>query len=278
MIDAAQLGPRVDVRSLLEPERSALLELLTGLEPAAWAAGTVCPGWNVHDVVTHLVHDDLRRLSRTRDRYSAGPAPEPGEPLASFLNNANERWVAQAAFLSPALLIDLLACTGPLLHAMWAGADLDATGEGVSWAGIDPAPVWLDLAREYTESWTHQQQIRDAVGRPGLTEPAFLDPVLDTFVRALPTTYASVHAPPGTVVVLVVGDGRLTWSLRNTPTGWTLQPGQHADPAVRITMPADILWRLATGGVTPAAAEARTRIEGDDDLGRHALAIVSVIR
>ncbi len=30
-----------------------------------------------------------------------------------------------------------------------------------------PAPVWLDLAREHTEGRTHQQQIRDAVGRPG---------------------------------------------------------------------------------------------------------------
>lgn len=27
--------------------------------------------------------------------------------------------------------------------------------------------MWLDAAREYTEFWVHQQQIRDATGRPG---------------------------------------------------------------------------------------------------------------
>jgi uncharacterized protein (TIGR03083 family) len=234
VVNVVQIGPRLDVRDLVQPERTALLELLTGLDLEDWAARTVCPGWAVRDVVTHLVHDDLRRLSRTRDRYRAGPAPQPG--------------------------------------------DLDALGEGVWWAGVDPAPVWLDLAREYTESWTHQQQIRDAVGRPGLTEAAYLDPVVDTFVRALPMTYADVPAVPGAVVVIVVDDGRLTWSLHNRRDGWTLQPGAAADPTARIGIPVDTLWRLTTGGITPATAAANTRINGNDELGRRALSIVSVIR
>src|SRR5258708_38046271 len=62
----------------------------------------------------------------------------------------------------------------------------------VSWAGPDPAPIWLDSAREYTERWLHQQQIRDAVNKPGLKEKRFFHPVLDTFVRALPHTYKDV--------------------------------------------------------------------------------------
>lgn len=205
-----------------------MLELLAGLQPQSWTAATVCPGWAVRDVVAHLVHDDLRRLSRTRDGYRGRPAPRAGEALASFLDRINQRWVTEVAFLSPAVIVDLLACTGPLLHAMWAAADVDTLGEGVSWAGVDPAPVWLDLAREYTESWTHQQQIRNAIDRPGLTEPAFLDPVLDTFLRALPTTYADVPAAHGTVLTVSVDDDRLTWSLQSTPAGWTLSSGQRA--------------------------------------------------
>lgn len=274
----AQLGPAIDVRTLLEPERAALLELLVGLPPSNWAAATVCPGWAVRDVVAHLVHDDLRRLSRTRDGYGHGPAPQIDEPLASFLNRANQRWVSEVTFLSPAVMVDLLACTGPLLHAMWAGADLDALGEGVSWADVDPAPVWLDLAREYTESWTHHQQIRDAVRQPGLLEPAFLDPVLDTFLRALPATYAGVHAPDGTVVAVGVDDGRLTWSLQRIPAGWTLQAERSAYPTASITMPADTLWRLATGGITTVDAATHARIDGDHQLASHALGITSVIR
>ena len=36
----------------------------------------------------------------------------------------------------------------------------------VNWAGPEPAPIWLDPAREYTERWVHQQHIRDAVRNP----------------------------------------------------------------------------------------------------------------
>jgi hypothetical protein len=61
----------------------------------------------------------------------------------------------------------------------------------VSWVGPDPVPNWLDVAREYTERWTHQQQARDAVGMPGLREPTFMAPVLATFVHALPQAFAA---------------------------------------------------------------------------------------
>jgi hypothetical protein len=50
---------------------------------------------------------------------------------------------------------------------MWADANLDQLGEGVWWAGVEAAPVWLDLARDDSEDWIHHQQIRDAVERKG---------------------------------------------------------------------------------------------------------------
>jgi hypothetical protein len=46
----------------------------------------------------------------------------------------------------------------------------------VSWAGPDTSPAWLDIARDYTEFWVHQQQIRDAVDRPGADRPQLLHP------------------------------------------------------------------------------------------------------
>lgn len=51
------------------------------------------------------------------------------------------------------------------LEAMWAAGDLDAPSEGVWWAGVELAPLWLDVARDCSEDGTHQQQIRDAVRR-----------------------------------------------------------------------------------------------------------------
>lgn len=45
---------------------------------------------------------------------------------------------------------------------------VDMVGEGhVSWASDGPVPLWFDMARELTERWVHQMQIREAVGRVG---------------------------------------------------------------------------------------------------------------
>lgn len=214
VVSVSQLGAAVDLRAQLAATREALLGLLADLDASAWQAATGCPGWCVRDVVAHLLHDDLRRLSRTRNQVE-WPRPSVGETLPDFLNRANEQWVAQTRFLSPALLLDLLGHTTRLTQQMWAEADLTSLGEGVWWAGIERAPVWLDVAREYTEEWTHQQQIRDAVGRPGLTTPDFLDPALDTFLRALPLTYEDLVRPDKTTVLVTLEDGQrdLDWVL-----------------------------------------------------------------
>ena len=62
-MDWSWAGPPLDVRALFPAERAELLALLRSLDPADWQRATVCPGWRVHDVAAHLVHDYLRKLS-----------------------------------------------------------------------------------------------------------------------------------------------------------------------------------------------------------------------
>ena len=62
---------------------------------------------------------------------------------------------------------------------------------------------------------------------PVLSSPEFLDPLLDTLMRALPKTYESLHAEDGTTVVVVLNDGNrsLSWSLvTDVGRGWTVYP------------------------------------------------------
>ncbi len=54
------------------------------------------------------------------------------------------------------------AQTGEQTNAYFQRVDPFAMGGPVSWAGPEPAPVWLDVAREFTERWHHQQHIRAA--------------------------------------------------------------------------------------------------------------------
>jgi uncharacterized protein (TIGR03083 family) len=52
------MGQTVAVRSdlwrVIHAERAALVDDLFGFDPAQWATPSLCDGWDVHDVVTHL--------------------------------------------------------------------------------------------------------------------------------------------------------------------------------------------------------------------------------
>jgi hypothetical protein len=126
---------------------------------------------------------------------------------------------------------------------------------------------WFDTAREFTERWLHQQQIRDAVGRPDLN-PRYLAPVLDTFLRALPHAYRTQEAAPDTAVVIqITGDAGGVWTLLRRDAAWGLYSGAATSPAAQLTLAEDTAWRLLTKGLTRQAALTRTLVTGDQTLG-----------
>lgn len=83
--------------------------------------------------------------------------------------------------------------------------------------------MWLDSARDFTEFWTHRQQIRHAIGRGTDSDPRLLSVVLDTFMRALPHTLRGVTVPVGTQVqVRINGPAGGTWTATATGDVWSL--------------------------------------------------------
>ena len=273
---------------LFPEERRALLDLLSSLSVPQWHAPTVCPGWSVNDIAAHLLADDLGRLSRGRDRYAAGGLLWTGQgdfsaALLEYVNEANERWVAATRRLSPRLLIDLLRWSGEETQRYFETLDMFAMGEPVTWAGPEPAPVWLDIAREYTERWLHQAQVRDATRYPLLTKPRLFAPVLDTFVRALPHTFRDTAAPEGTHLLLMIsgmgaqGLAPLQWSLVRDASRWELFDAAEGEPAATVTIDADTAWRLFTKGISKPEAASHSTITGDQALGEKVLDTVSII-
>lgn len=278
VVDAlARFGPKVDARQLFEQDRATLLRLVHGLAPEEWDRPTAAAPWLVRDVVAHLLGDDLSRLARTRDGHSP-IGPQPGEPVAAFIHRFNAEWVQAARRVSPRLLLDLLDLTSPHVLALWRDIDLDAITEPVTWAGPEPAPRWLDCARDFTEYWVHQQQIRDATGRTEDGDPAVVHLVLDTFLRAMPQTLAGHDRPAGTTLTVVVtGAGGGQWCWQRQGRRWL--PVENAEGSTRLTFhDAEALWRLCTRLIEPDQARRRTIVVGDQALADAALRIVAIIR
>jgi uncharacterized protein (TIGR03083 family) len=267
------------VADLFPEVRQSLLSLLGSLSAEDWLRPTAASKWNVKDVALHILGGDISNLSRRRDAYTPpGPAITGWEDLVVFINELNASWVAAARRLSPRVLCDLLAHIGAQVDAYFLSLDPFALGGEVSWAGSQPAPVWLDVAREYTERWHHQQQIRDATGRPGLYEPRLFAPVLDAFVRALPHTFRDAHAAEGsTVQVTISGPAGGEWAVRLTAGSWELLAGRSAEAACEVVLAAEDAWKIFTRGIRGDKAESCAKISGNRVLASKVLHMVSVI-
>lgn len=269
-------GGAIDVRGLFAPERARLLDVLERLDAASWNAPTPSPGWSVHDVAAHVLGDDVGRLARTRDRF-IGVGPSDDETLPRFIDRINEEWVVAARRMSPRLLLSALAWTGEQIAELWDELPPDAMGEPVSWAGPEPAPIWLDAARDLTEYWVHRRQIHEALGEDDPQDPVTLHIVIDTFMRALPHTLRDERPSVGTTFSFVVpGPAGGSWTVERQRDGWRLT--EQAPSSNAVVLDAEPTWKLCVRMVRPDAAEDRAEITGDHDLARAALTMVSIIR
>jgi uncharacterized protein (TIGR03083 family) len=273
-VSGLRVPAALDVRGLFLPDRQALLSLLESLQPHDWTASTACLGWDVRDVALHILGGDLANIAGRRDG-AWGLQPSTEESLATFINRINQEWVESARRLSPHLISQLLAFAGPLLFAHLESLDLQALGGPVSWAGPEPAQVWLDVAREYMERWVHQQHIRDAVGRPGQYEARLVGPVIAVSMHAVPL--AMPVGINGTLVIEVQGEGGGVWTVLADRGPWTLREGRASRPDCAVSLPVGDWWRVVTLGIGPAEAAARASIAGDSDLARAALRAVAII-
>jgi uncharacterized protein (TIGR03083 family) len=270
------------VAGLFGEVHEELLKLLRSLSDEDWYKPTVAARWQVRDIAAHLLDSDIRRLSFQRDKAPMVPPDAPIESyrdLVDFLNQLNADWVKAAKRISPPLLIEFLSLTGAQVTELFKS--LDPFGPalfGVAWAGEEGSQNWFDIAREYTEKWHHQQQIRDAVGAPALTSRKWLFPVLDTFLRGLPHTYRETAADEGVrIVFTITGEAGGDWTLSREEGAWKLYSGKSETSACAVRMDQDTAWRLLTKGLSREAAAARVEITGDTALGQPILGMLSVM-
>ncbi len=266
--------------SLLRRVDAKLVELLRDLGPDEWDLPTLAPAWKVRDVAAHLLDTVLRKLSLVRDHcFVENPVIRSPQDVIDLVNRLNREGVTVYRRLSPPVLADMMesACLqsadfheslDPFAHAVF----------NVSWAGESTSLNWFDTARELTERWHHQQQIRHAANRPGIMTPELYHPVLDCFVRGLPHAFCDIDALPGTAVQLeIAGDCGGTWLLKKHDSGWRFASSAEITPAARVIIPQEFAWRVFTKGIDRAEALAHSLLEGDHILGERIFHLTAIV-
>ncbi|MBD1367312.1 maleylpyruvate isomerase N-terminal domain-containing protein [Mucilaginibacter sp. ZT4R22] len=259
-----------------------LVELLASLSPHDWHKPTVAKLWNVKDIAAHLLDGNVRAIAALNgyQNNEAPPQINSYQDLVSFLNELNAVWVKAMKRVSPALITQQLESTGKqyveYLHTLDPFAPAMFS---VAWAGEDTSLNWFHIAREYTEKWHHQQQIRDAVGKPGLITRELFYPVIDTFMYALPHTYRNTPAKEGTVIKFTItSDVGGDWFLKRSPNKWELMKGLSPEKVdASVTLDPDTAWKLFTKAISPETALAASATTGDIILANPIFNMVAVM-
>lgn len=266
--------------NLLRRVDAKLVELLSELQPEEWDLQTVAPAWKVRDVAAHLLDTALRKLTMVRDScFVEQPAIHCEQDVVDLVNRLNREGVQVYRRFSAPVLIDVmkLACQQSADFHESLGPFASATFN-VSWAGEATSLNWFDTARELTERWHHQQQIRHATNRPGIMTPALYHPVLDCFVRGLPHAFRDVGAASGSTVQLEIsGDCGGIWLLCRGDSGWSFAESRPAELAALVVMPQEIAWRVFTKGIERGEALEQSLIEGERPLGERVFSLTAIV-
>jgi uncharacterized protein (TIGR03083 family) len=257
-----------------------LIDLLRSLSATEWELPTVAPQWRVRDVAAHLLDTALRKLSLARDRYRVENVDiHSYQDIVDLVNRLNREGVTVYRRLSPPVLIDLMQTTSHQFADYHEALDPFAPAAfGVSWAGEMTSPVWFDTARELTERWHHQQQVRLATNRPGIMIPSLYHPVIDTFLRGMPHAFRDAAAPKnGSVLIEISGDCGGQWCLVHSPPGWRFAEVTPPEVSARIVIPQDLAWRVFTKGVDRALLAPFVTMEGDSALAERVLKLVAIV-
>ena len=140
------------------------------------------------------------------------------------------------------------------------------------------SPNWFHIAREYTEKFLHQQQIRDAVHKFGIMTRELFYPFIDIMMYAFPHTFKDTVLDEGTIISIIVSTAiGGQWNIVRTKTGWKLNKDNIQTSDARIMIDPDMAWKLFSKSWTPQMVSGKVEITGNRELGEQALRLVAVM-
>jgi len=264
--------PKERTIAALAEEWLSLGDLLAELTDDEWRLPTPLPGWSVQDNVAHIIGTEAMLSGESGPNIDIDR--ETNQHVRNDIGAFNEQWVES---LRPAAPTDVLArfreVTAGRLATLTAMSDDEWNAESFTPAGKDTFGRFMQI--RVFDCWLHEQDVRDAVGRPGHESGLAVDVTLDEMATAL-----------GFVVGKKAGTGasqRVTFAL--TERGVVVRefhvevgdraavvPELSGPATVVLTMPVGVMTRRCAGRVGPDDLLDQVVIDGDLELASKILA------
>ncbi|HET7016595.1 MAG TPA: maleylpyruvate isomerase family mycothiol-dependent enzyme [Streptosporangiaceae bacterium] len=250
---------------LLGAEWSSIALLLADLSADAWST-TVLPGWDVHDVLAHMVGTEYALSGKTLP-----PVPDDAdgfEHVRNDIGKVNEAWVVSLRSLPHSeLLAEFNRITAERLTSLRAMSVEDFYAP--SWTPAGPGTYARFMQIRVFDCWMHEQDIRSAVGRPGHESGAAAERSLDEVVGALGYIIGKLGRAPDGSAVLIRLTGPIERDLHVIVEGRArVADALDGEPTAMITLSSSLFLRLAGGREAPETSPESIRLDGDVDLAR----------
>lgn len=261
-----------------------LLKLLRGLKSSDWLKPSPIDGRTIKDLVSHIIDGSLRNLSIQRDNFvdkTNVPNINSYKDLVDYIQKLNKDWMIVSRRLSPTILIDLLEYSDKKYYEFLKTKNLkDKAIFSVAWAGETESENWFDIAREYTEKWHHQMQIRLALDKPILLDREYSEPLYDTFMIALPHLYRDFSDfKIGTKIkISLTGKLKKSWVIEWQTDKWNFTDSNKSDIYTSVEISDDIAWIIFTNSDRDKEKYKNViKIKGDKSIGLKMLDLVTVM-
>lgn len=190
-----------DLPGLVEAFRQtvqAVVDLGHGCRPDDFARPTPCPGWTALD---HFAH-----VAAVEAYLDGAPNPDVELPERGHLHHEFAEWMERGVQARRGTTgADVVAELETLLHNRLSSlANPDLTVDTEVRAPIDTTlPLGKLLRLRLMDIWTHEQDLREVLDRPGDLDAVGASVFLETLDRSFPALMAKrLDLPEGTAVIL----------------------------------------------------------------------------
>jgi uncharacterized protein (TIGR03083 family) len=231
------------------------------LAPDEWDLATACPGWSVKDNVSHIIGIEATLLDKPTPDIAL---PDDMPHMRNDFGRFNELWVESYRRRSTAdVLADLHGVIAERRKVL-AGMDQSAFDrDAATPAGPDTYGRFMRIRT--MDIWFHDQDIREAAGRPGHLEGLAPTAALDEVALVIGFVVGKrVGAPAGSSVRFEL-TGPLVRRIDVEVTDRARVVDQLVgEPTVTLTVAGDHFMRLCGGRASDPSVVA---IDGDRALG-----------
>lgn len=274
-------SPPTDRDGLLdafEQNCQAIIELGMSCRDVDFELQTECPGWTVKDQISHVVGAEKSFAGITTPRVELPDYEHVRHDFGRLIEHSVEARRGIPGKLVVRELADHLPIRMAALRA--AGTPLDEVVGGL----FGPDTTFGEqLRRRVLDTWVHEQDIREALGRPGNLDSPGAAVFVEAIFATLPRIISRVaQVPLGHAVVLdvtgplVAREGsRVIEGPDGRPRGERLFSG--SEPTATDEIPRFTGIKLTTEALTRRAAgrrgtdEIRFTVHGDEEIARRVL-------